>query len=99
MQIDEKKENPLMERLEVRFTVTHTKEATPSRDELRSRLASALKAEKERVIIDHLDTEFGKQMSTGYAKVYDSVESAKRLEKEHLLIRQGLVEKETKGKK
>lgn len=101
VQIDEKRQNPLMERLEVKFTVVHGKEATPSREEIRSSLASALKAEKEKIIVDHLDTEFGRHSCTGYAKVYDSVESARKLEKDHLLVRHGLKEKESgkKGKK
>jgi len=99
VQIDEKKANPLLERLEVGFTVIHERAATPSRDEIRSALAGALKVEKERVIIDHVDTEFGRQASAGFAKVYDSVESAKRLEKDYLLIRHGLKEHQKGGKK
>ncbi len=94
MQITEKTENPLLDRLEVNFSVDYFQEATPSRDELRSELASQLDVEKERVIINYLHNEFGRSSGSGYAHVYDSLDSALRLEKDYLLERHGLKDKE-----
>ncbi|MFP4169876.1 MAG: 30S ribosomal protein S24e [Methanomassiliicoccales archaeon] len=92
LEIDRKKENPLMERLEVDFTLDHVGEATPNRQSVKDQLASALNVEKERIVLDHVRSDFGRQISSGYAKVYDSVESAKRLERDYLLVREGLAE-------
>jgi len=46
-----------------------------------------LEAKDGTVVIDKMDTEFGHQVTVVYAKVYDSVESAKRFERKHLLTR------------
>lgn len=94
MQIIDKTENPLLDRLEVDFSVDYFQEATPSRDELRSELASQLDVEKEKVIISYLHNEFGRSSGVGYAHVYDSVDSALRLERDYLLERHGMRDKE-----
>ncbi|MCK7579518.1 MAG: hypothetical protein MZV65_29955 [Chromatiales bacterium] len=39
-----------------------------------------------------METEFGMGVSTGYAKVYGSAESAKKFEKNYLQARNGLAE-------
>jgi small subunit ribosomal protein S24e len=93
VEIEGKKDNLLLERLEVNFRVDHEGGATPTREEVRDQLAKALKVEKSTIIVDEIRTEFGKQMSSGYAKVYKSVESAKKLERDHLLVRNALKEK------
>jgi len=93
LEIEGKKDNLLLERLEVNFRVDHEGGATPTREEVRDQLAKALKVEKSTIIVDEIRTEFGKQMSSGYAKVYKSVESAKKLERDHLLVRNALKEK------
>jgi len=93
VEIEGKKDNLLLERLEVNFRVDHEGGATPTREEVRDQLAKALKVEKSTIIVDEIRTEFGKQISSGYAKVYRSVESAKKLERDHLLVRNALKEK------
>ena len=90
VEIEGKKDNLLLERLEVNFRVDHEGGATPTREEVRDQLAKALKVEKSTIIVDEIRTEFGKQISSGYAKVYRSVESAKKLERDHLLVRNAL---------
>ena len=42
IEISEKKQNPLLNRWEVRFTVHHTGEKTPTRDAIREKLAGQL---------------------------------------------------------
>ncbi len=85
-----------MERTEVKFKVTHDGEPTPARDAIRTSLASALGVQKDRVIVSSMTTEFGIGDTVGLAKVYDSVEAAKKNEQHHLLIRNGLAQKEDK---
>ena len=51
---------------------------------------------KDRVVIDHTNTEFGMGKSHGYAKVYETPELAKSSEKNYILARQGMAEKRPK---
>jgi small subunit ribosomal protein S24e len=96
VEIDSKKQNVLHKRTEVQFTAEHSGEPTPKRSELRSGIADKMGAQKECVVIDHTNSEFGMGKSHGYAKVYESAELAKSSEKNHILARQGLAEKKAK---
>jgi small subunit ribosomal protein S24e len=96
IEIVEKRDNPLLERTEVRFQATHPREATPPRDAMRALLAKALKKGKEVVVIDGMKSEFGRYVTTGYAKVYASKEAALRVERAHVL-RRNAIEAPPKG--
>jgi small subunit ribosomal protein S24e len=98
LEIDSKKENALQERSEIQFTVEHAGEPTPKRDEMRAKLAEKVGVPKERVIIDHTETEYGMGLSKGYAKVYASIDAAKKAEKNYMLVRHGLAQKKVKVK-
>ncbi len=93
VEILDKKENQLLDRTEVTFKASHAKEGTPQREAVREKLASMLKATKERVIVDSMDSAFGKMETLGYAKVYKNKESAMKYEREHVLVRNKLKEK------
>lgn len=97
-EIESKKQNTLQKRWEVMFRVEHKGAATPKRDELRQKVAEAMNAKKEVVIIDNTSTNTGIGISTGYAKVYESIEAAKKSEKNYMLVRHGLAEKKAKVK-
>lgn len=99
IEILSKKENELMERTEVRFKAVHPKEGTPQRDAVREKVAAVLKAAKERVIVDSMDSEFGKTETVGYAKVYKTKEAAMKFEREPILVRNKLKEKAKAEKK
>ena len=92
IEIDSKKNNPLLKRTEVYFTVKHTGEGTPNREIIRTELADKLNSKKENVVINIIKPGFGIQKTTGYAKVYSSTESLKGLEREHILKRNKLGE-------
>ncbi len=94
-----KKENELLDRVEVTFKVVHPKEGTPQREAVREKIASVLKATKERVVVDSMDSEFGKTETMGYAKVYKTKEAAMKFEREYVLVRNKLKEKVKKEKK
>lgn len=98
MNIESKKENQLQERIEVVFSVEHAGEPTPTREAVQSSMASMMGASKDRVIIDHMDTEYGVGISRGYAKVYESPEAIKRSERHHQLVRNKMAEKKVKDK-
>ncbi len=97
LEIIEKRENPLLHRIEIKFRIKHPKEKTPSRMDVRNLLAKNLSSEPERVIIDHMRTSFGIQQVTGYCKIYESVELAKKIEPDYILIRHGLKEPKKRG--
>ena len=98
IEIDSKKNNPLLNRTEVYFTVKHPGEGTPNRELIRSELADKLNAKKENIIVHVITPGFGTQETTGYAKVYSSVEKSKKSEREHILKRNKLIG-EKKGEK
>lgn len=87
-----KAENKLLNRLEVQFVVSYDEGATPTRDAVRDELAKVLKVKGGPLVIDHINTEFGKRESKGYAKVYNSMEDAARVERKHILERNRLLE-------
>jgi small subunit ribosomal protein S24e len=93
IEIVAKKENELLDRVEVKFKASHPKEGTPQRDVIREKLSSMLKAPKERVIVDAMDSEFGKMETVGYAKIYKTKDAAMKYEREHVLVRNKLKEK------
>lgn len=92
----ETKENPLLDRTEIKFKATHQTEGTASRDAIRDKIASLAHSTKDRVILDNMRSEFGLGQSKGYAKVYKSVDAAKKHERKHILVRNKLIEKEAK---
>ncbi len=101
IEIDSKKNNPLLKRTEVYFTVKHTGEKTPNREIIRSELADKLNSKKENVVLNVMKPGFGINETTGYAKIYSSLNNLKSLEKKHILKRNKLIEvkkdkKETK---
>jgi len=93
VEIVSKKENQLLDRTEVKFRAVHEKEGTPQREAVREKLSSLLKAPKERVIVDSMESEFGKTETVGYAKVYKTKEAAMKYEREQILVRNKLKEK------
>ncbi len=96
IEIEGKRENLLLNRVEVDFKVAHSAESTPKRDQIREELAKQLKVTKDRVVVDHMQSSFGKGETAGYAKVYKSKEDALKVESEHILVRNGLAQKKAK---
>lgn len=99
IEILSKKENELLDRTEVRFKAVHPKEGTPQREAVREKIAAVMKATKERVIVDAMDSEFGKTETVGYAKVYKTKDAAMKYEREPTLVRNKLKEKAKVEKK
>ena len=97
IEIDSKKNNPLLNRTEVHFTIQHEGEKTPNREIIRSELAEKLNAKKENIIINDIQSSSGIQKSIGYAKIYSSVKKAEEMERKYILKRNKInVKKEKK---
>lgn len=79
------KNNPVLNRREIAFKVIHD-EATPSRKEsIVERLAATQNSKVGLVYVDSLKTEFGKRETIGYAKIYETEERAKQIERAHII--------------
>ena len=91
----QRRENGLLDRTEVYFTVAHPTEGTPNRADLRKALSGALNV-KGVVVLDWARSEFGRTATRGYAKVYKSKEHAMALEPLPILVRNGLAQKVVK---
>ena len=99
VEIVAKRENPFLKRTEVRFRVTHPAAVSPGRAALREELAKVLHATRDFVIVDFSRSEFGRAASRGYAKVYKSKEDALKVERKHILVRNGLLAAEKREEK
>ncbi len=86
IQVIEEKSNPMLNRREVVFKVIHD-ESTPSRKSVVERLAATLNTKIGLVYVDSLKTEFGKRETIGYAKIYETAERAKQVERPHIVER------------
>ncbi len=91
----EERKNPLLQRREVKFSVSHNL-GTPSREEIKAKLAAYLNSRPELVIIERMNSEFGKRETRGYAKIYESADRLKSVEAEHIVQRN---EKKKEAKK
>lgn len=98
IRILDQKANPLLHRQEIRFEIAHATAATPQRDAVRGELAKLVKTPKERVVVERMRARFGTAVTLGLANVYETVESAKAISREHILVRNGLKEKATAAK-
>ncbi|RLI21757.1 30S ribosomal protein S24e [Candidatus Bathyarchaeota archaeon] len=82
------KYNPLLKRKEITFEVNHTQTGgTPPRFEVRKALAKIVKADLDRVYIRKFETKTGTMIAVGEANVYDTVEQAKLIEPEYIILR------------
>ena len=97
MEITEKKENKILKRTEVRFTIDHKGESTPSKGAVVDEIAKKMDAKKDQIVLNNIDSIYGNGVSTGYAKVYATKEDAQAVEPEYILKRNGLQKPEYKA--
>jgi ribosomal protein S24E len=99
IEILSKKENQVIDRIELEVLAKHLGAPTPKREEIRELVAGAVRAEKDRVIVDHLETGFGHGMTRAYVKVYPSKKRALEVETRPILVRNKLAEPKPKAEK
>ena len=88
LKIVSKKQNPLMKRNEVAFTIEHEKAGgTPTRAEIRKQVATQLKTKLELVYVKNVKTKTGTLVAVGEANAYESVEQANLMEPKHIIAR------------
>lgn len=82
-----RKENPLLEREELIFLVNHESRGTPSREEIKNKLAAILNVDTEKLFIKKVESEYGITRSKGIANIYKSLERAVLVEPKHIIKR------------
>ncbi|MEW6070661.1 MAG: 30S ribosomal protein S24e [Candidatus Thermoplasmatota archaeon] len=91
-----KKENILLNRIELKFKVTHKNEKTPEKESVKAKIASLINLPKENIVIAWMRTLFGTQETLGYAKAYSSAQATLKSEHEYLLARNKIIEPKEK---
>lgn len=84
--ITSKQKNPLLSREEISFEIKDAKK-TPSKKELREKIAALSNAKTELVIIDKIKHEFGSECVNGSAKIYENEKALRRTEHEFRINR------------
>lgn len=90
------KKNSLLNRRELDFVVKY-EGSTPSRSDVRNKLAAMLNAPLDLLVIQRIKTEYGMQESKGYAKLYEDADRMKQVEQAHVLKRNAVPGSETEG--
>jgi len=94
IKIESSKNNPLLKRKEVGFTIFQgPKEKTSPRLEVRRSLAAEMKVGEDLVFVKRMRTKTGTSITQGVANVYQSVEQAKLVEPDYIRKRNSPPEK------
>ena len=96
VEVSDKRFNPLLERDEVRFEVSHEGEPTPTLVDVRKVLRAKLNAKADLMVIDSIHSQFGTSVSGGEARVYKDEKALKRTEAKHI-IKKNFGGKESEG--
>ena len=93
MEIIERKENILLDRVEIHFSWRHEGRSTPSRDELLAMVKTLEpSSDKGNIIVKDVNTRFGQPTTTGVAHVYGNKDSMS-VEPKYILERHGMLSK------
>ena len=93
--VEKERYNPLLKRREIHARIVYWGEgATPPRKAVREKFAGLFNAELDRIVVDYIKPEFGKQEAKCYVKIYDTPEDLKAIEEEHIIRRNFGEEKE-----
>jgi small subunit ribosomal protein S24e len=87
IKVIENKRNELLKRNEAILSLLHEGSPTPSRIEARKEIARILKTDIDGVYVRKIETMTGAGISICEAYIYDSPEQAKRIEPEHIIVR------------
>ncbi|MBN2111371.1 MAG: 30S ribosomal protein S24e [Methanosarcinaceae archaeon] len=93
IRIIKEKNNAILNRRELNLDIGF-KGATPSRDQVKGKIAAMLNVPLELVIIQKMEKEFGKQAVSAYVKVYENADRMKQIEADYVLKRNVLPEPE-----
>ena len=90
------KKNALLNRRELDFIVKY-EGSTPSRNDVKNKLAAMLNAPLELLVVQRIKTEYGMQEAKGYAKLYEDAARMKEVELVYVLKRNAIPGTETEA--
>jgi len=100
VKITQQQYNPLLKRKELAFEIKHElTRGTPSRLEVRQKLAEHLKTNLELVYVKRVETRTGTMTARGEANAYDTLEQAKLVESQYVVERNVPKEKKEAAEK
>ncbi|PSH01588.1 MAG: hypothetical protein BRC27_01675 [Nanohaloarchaea archaeon SW_10_44_10] len=79
-QIASVRENPLLDRREIEVKLDHGGESTPSREDIKSRVAAENDLDTEKIEVETIYTGNGENSSTSRLKIYEEFEYDEELE-------------------
>lgn len=84
--VEKDNQNPVLKRKEVFIKMSYDSQ-TPSRKEVRQKLAGLYATNAENVVVDYIKSEFGMGEASCYAKIYDNVNDSNKFESKHIIKR------------
>ncbi|KAI5191870.1 small subunit ribosomal protein S24e [Nematocida sp. AWRm77] len=100
IKIIERKENPLLHRVELNLSIMHPNESTPQKKDLATEIGKQLGVPANYVVVRDCCTRFGSHVSTASAKVYKEKQYLEKIEHKYILKRlrksEGDVKEETR---
>ncbi|MCL7411064.1 MAG: 30S ribosomal protein S24e [Methanosarcinaceae archaeon] len=91
--ITEDKNNALLNRREIKFTVKF-EGPTPSRNDVKGKLVAMLNVSLDLMIIQKMDSVYGMQELSGYAKIYEDAARMTQVERDYSIKRNVIPEPE-----
>lgn len=91
VEVIEDRVNPLLNRREVEAIIIY-ESGTPKREMVKEEVARKYNVEKERVVIEKMESLFGARKARVHIHIYDSMWYAKKYERKHILKKNGLLE-------
>ncbi|KAI5189454.1 small subunit ribosomal protein S24e [Nematocida minor] len=95
IKILEKKQNPLLDRMELSLSIYHPTKGTPNKKDVSKILSEQMNVSVDNIIIKDCYTRFGTHISTAQAKIYNKKLSLEKIEHKFILNR---IQKEKDGK-
>ncbi len=95
-EVVEVRENKLLGRREVKLRIDHFGKGTPTRMEVRKKVAEIFKVGIDHVYVRKIETEYGMNVSWATVHVYDDPKRALEIEPEYIIKRN---QAEEEGKK
>lgn len=85
--VERERYNPLLKRSEIYARIVYWGERYPTRKDVREKFAGLFNAELERIAVQYIKPEFGKQEARCYVKIYDTQKDLKDIEEKHIIRR------------
>ena len=82
-----KKENPLLNRIEIEFECDYPSEGTPNLLDVKHKIVALEDSSNDLLVVDNMKPSYGVAKAVGLAKVYDSVEKLNEIEPKAVLAK------------